>query len=269
MQPTQADYWNGEAGDVWAAEADTLDPRLETFGQAAMRALALRSGERVLDVGCGAGATTRELKAAVGAQGTVVGIDVSHQLIAAARARGGNVTYVQADAASHDLGTTFDAVYSRFGVMFFEQPTAAFANLRRLAPRGRLAFVCWRRLEENSAFTRPLEIARHLLPEVPAPPPEAPGPFAFAEKGTIERILSSSGWRSIAVVPFDTMYELGSSPASATELALKLGPLGRALRERPEASAEVRALVLEQFTAEARGGVVAYPAAAWVVTARA
>ena len=167
--PTQAEFWKGGAGDAWAGAATRLDPLLEHFGVAAMDALALRGGERVLDVGCGAGATTRELAKRVGNRGQVVGVDIAPALLAVARARDGGVRYIEADAGVAQFDTTFDAVFSRFGVMFFDDPRAAFANLRRAAPRGRLAFVCWRTFSENVTMHRPLEIVQHLLPPIPPP----------------------------------------------------------------------------------------------------
>jgi SAM-dependent methyltransferase len=266
--PTQAEFWNGPSGDVWAKEADELDPRLAHFGQAALEALAPRAGERILDVGCGAGATSRELARHVGATGQVTGVDISRQLVAEARSRGGAARYLEADAGRASFDTTFDAVYSRFGVMFFEDPRAAFANLRRAAPAGRLAFVCWRGTEENPGMTRPLETARHLLPELPPPDPDAPGPFSLAKRDKIERLLKEAGWRAITVAPHDSMYEFGASPEAAAQMALTIGPLARAVREVPEQTEAVRAVIQKTFADDAKGGPVAYRAATWIVTAR-
>lgn len=267
--PGQAELWNGAAGEVWARCADELDRRLVHFGQATMEALAPQPGERILDVGCGAGAMSRELVRCVGSGGHVTGVDISGPLLAAARARGGAVHYLQADAAEADFGTTFDAIYSRFGVMFFADPQTAFANLRRTAPRGRLAFVCWRGLTENPAMTRPLEVARHILPEIPPLEPDAPGPFSFADRERVEHVLRGAGWESIVVTPHDSMYELGPDADAATGMALTIGPLSRALREVPDETEAVRSVLHRTFTADAGpDGVVAYPAATWIVTAR-
>jgi SAM-dependent methyltransferase len=269
MGQTQAELWSGEAGEAWVRAADELDPRLEGFGRAAMHALAPRLGERILDVGCGSGATTRELARLVGTTGEVVGVDVSRPLMVEARSRGGGPNYVEADAAAHVWAQPFAAIYSRFGVMFFEQPEAAFTSLHRAAPHGRLAFVCWRSLDENPGMTRPLEAARHLLPEPPPPDPDAPGPFALARRDKIERILGAAGWHSIVVTPLDSTYELGATPELATEMALTIGPLARAVRETPDAAAAVRQVVGARFAADAKSGPVVYPAAVWIVTARA
>jgi SAM-dependent methyltransferase len=266
--PTQVELWNGQSGEAWAKSAGELERRLEPFGQPAMDALAPRPGERILDVGCGAGATSRELARLVGATGQVTGVDISGPLLAVARSRGGPVRYLEADAGAATFDTTFDGVFSRFGVMFFDDPRAGFANLRRAAPAGRLTFVCWRSPAENPAFMRPLELVRHLLPETPPVDPEAPGPFSLAAPDRIERVLGEAGWSSVVITPRDGVYELGADPDAATGMALTIGPLSRALREVPEQAEAVRAALHRAFTADSKGGAVAYPAATWIVTAR-
>lgn len=264
--PTQAEYWNGPAGDTWASESDALDPRLAHFGRTAMQALAPSLGERILDVGCGAGATSRELARGVGDAGQVTGVDISRPLLAVARSRGGGVRYLEADAGTTRFDEPFDGVYSRFGVMFFEDPRAAFANLRRAAPRGRLAFVCWRSPDENAAITRPLELTKHLLPEQAPIDLEAPGPFALARRDKIESILRDAGWRSITINAHDSMYELGPDAETAARFAMTVGPLSRALREAPQARDAVLSELRRVFAAS--GGAVVEAASTWVVTAR-
>jgi SAM-dependent methyltransferase len=267
----QSEFWGGEAGDVWAREADRMDPALQVFGAAAMDALAPAPGERVLDIGCGAGSTSRALAGQVGATGHVVGVDVSGPLLAVAKARGGGPTYLHADAGSTPLPTGFDAAFSRFGVMFFEDPVAAFANIRRaLRPDGRLAFVCWRAAAENAWARDVLSVALPLLREPPMPtPPDAPGPFAFADAGRVRGVLDRAGWRDVGIVPLDTGYLLGATPEEAADLVLVIGPLARLVREQELDPGPVRAAIEGMFRGrvEARGVVV--PAASWVVTARA
>jgi SAM-dependent methyltransferase len=266
-EQTQADYWNGLSGEVWARETDATDPRLEHFGQAGIAALAPRLGERVLDVGCGAGATSRALAQRVGPSGHVTGVDLSRPLLDVARARGGGPHYVQADAAAIAFDTPFDAVFSRFGVMFFEDPAAAFANLRRAAPRGRLTFVCWRSPDENPAMIRPLALTRHLLPQSPAPDPDAPGPFSLADPDRVRRVLHEAGWRDLTVTAHDSEYLLGDTPRAATDYVLTIGPLARAVHEAPETEPSVRRVLETTFTAESRGGAVRAAAATWIVSA--
>jgi SAM-dependent methyltransferase len=265
----QSEGWKGEVGEAWARGAEALDPLLAHFGSAAIDVLQPKVGERILDVGCGAGWTSRELAQRVASRGEVTGIDISPALLAIARSRGGNVRYLEQDAATASFDNVFDAVFSRFGVMFFDDPRTAFANLRRAAPRGRLAFICWRSASDNPAMTYPTAIAKHLLPE-PAPAnPDAPGPFAFADRAKVERLLRDSGWRAVAVKPHDSQYTLGPTAEAAVDMVLNIGPLARAVRDAPGTEQAVRAAVHEAFTKLAPSGPVALPAATWIVTAHA
>ena len=243
------------------------DPRLAHMGAPAILALSPHPGERVLDVGCGAGATTRELARLVAPTGEVTGIDISQPLLRVARARGGGPRYVQADACTASFEVVFDKVFSRFGVMFFEDPVAAFANLRRAAPRGRLAFVCWRSAEENPAMTWPLAAVQHLLPQTPPTDADAPGPFAFADRGKVERILRAAGWVGVNLIGHDSNYMLGATPREATAYALTIGPLARALRDAPDRVDEVRTALEAAFAEGPAGKAIEMPAATWVVSA--
>src|SRR5947209_193330 len=136
----QIEYWNGAAAEIWVAQQERLDRQLDALGNAALEALAPRAGEHILDVGCGSGQTTLQLAGAVGPGGRVVGVDISQPMLAAAekRKKDAPVSFLRADAQTHAFDQPFDAIYSRFGVMFFADPVRAFANLRRsLKPRGR------------------------------------------------------------------------------------------------------------------------------------
>jgi SAM-dependent methyltransferase len=268
----QVDYWNGEAGTIWASVASDLDTMLGPLGEAAMDALAPARGERVLDVGCGTGATSRALKQRVGQEGEVLGIDVSTPILDAARAQGGGPVYLHADAGSAAFpGGPFDAVFSRFGVMFFEDPIAAFAHLRGATrPGARLAFVCWGPLVENPWATEPVIAALPLLREPPPPPvPDAPGPFAFGDGERLRGILASATWSEIELRRLDTVYLLGSTVERAADIALRVGPLARLAREQGADPAPIRDVLRGLFERRrtADGGV-AMPASCWIVTAR-
>ncbi len=267
-QETQVEYWNGINGEVWAREAELTDPRLEHFGQAGIGVLAPRPGDRVLDVGCGAGATSRALATLVGSSGQVTGVDISRPLLAVARARGGGPRYIEADAGSTAIDMVFDKIFSRFGVMFFEDPPAAFASLRRLVPGGRLTFVCWRSPQENLAMTQPLALVRHLLPEGPPFDPDAPGPFAFANRDKVERILRGAGWRDVVIEPRDSTYLLGGTADEAVRYVTTIGPLARALREHPDRSDAVQSVLTSAFAAHG-SGPIALAATTWIVSAAA
>ena len=266
----QIDYWNAAAGATWVELNDTLDRQLAPLGDAAIVALAPRPGERILDIGCGAGATTAALADMVAPGGRVTGIDVSRPLLDHARRRGSAAEFVEADAQTADLGQGHDAAFSRFGVMFFDAPAAAFANIRRaLRPGGRLTFVCWRPLAENPWMRDPVMAAMPLLPPAPPPDPLAPGPFAFADPERVRAILAEAGFAAIAIAPYDTHLTIGADLDAAVRTALRVGPLGMALREQPERTGDVVAAVRGALEPYATAEGVKVPAAVWIVTAAA
>jgi SAM-dependent methyltransferase len=271
LNAEQIEFWNGAAADTWVAQQERLDRQLDPLGRAALRALAPRPGEQVLDVGCGSGQTTLQLAEAVGPGGRVIGIDVSSQLLAAARRRNtlAQVTFERADAQTHAFDQSFDAIYSRFGVMFFADPVAAFANLRRaLKPDGRMAFVCWRAEASNPLMTVPMMAAMKHLPPLPPPQdPNAPGPFAFADSGRLARILDAAGFAAISMAPHDEPIG-GNDRAGTVELALQMGPLGRYLREHPGRQAAIIDAVHDAIEPFIVDGIARIPSATWIVTAR-
>jgi len=267
----QIDYWNASAGQTWAAFQAWLDRQLEPLGAEAMRVLAPVPGDRILDIGCGCGHTSVALADRVGPTGAVLGVDISQPMLAVAAARTPGTAapeYRLADAQADDLGAaSFDGIFSRFGVMFFSDPVAAFANIRRaLKPAGRLAFVCWRPLAENPWMHVPLEAARPLLPPLPPPDPTAPGPFAFADADRLRGILTEAGFGAIAITPFDTA--IGSGGVEETlDLCRRVGPLGGALRETPDRAEAVMGVVREALAAYLTPEGVMMPAAVWIVSA--
>lgn len=266
----QIDYWNTNAGQTWAELQDLLDRQIQPLGAAAMRALAVRPGERILDIGCGCGQSSLELAELTGMGGAVVGADISRPMLEIARGRAkGPIEFREADAQTADLGRGgFDAVYSRFGVMFFEDPAAAFANIRtQLKPGGRLAFVCWRSPAENPLMVGPMMAAAPLLPPQPPPDPLAPGPFAFADPERVRGILEGAGFTDVAIQPFDDRVGAGGLE-QAMALAFRVGPLGRALAANPEARESVIDAVRGAIEPYVTDEGVKMPAAVWIVTAR-
>ncbi len=272
----QAIYWDEQAGPRWVAAERHMDAQLEPLGVAAMDALGLAPGERVLDVGCGAGATSLAIAERV-RPGEVVGLDISGSLLARARERAAgidSVRFERGDAQTFAFeGRTFDAIFSRFGVMFFADPVAAFANLRTaLRPGGRLGFVCWRPMRENPLFHVPIEAAMPLLPQAPAaPPPDAPGPFAFADAARVRAILERAGYHDVAVTPHDGVVAGERTDLDgAVDLAMQFGPLSRALSGVDDATrARIRERVRAAFVPYHGASGVSFPAATWLVTARA
>ena len=238
-----------------------------------MAALAPRPGERVLDIGCGGGETALGLARAVAPDGTVVGIDLSAAVLAFARRaaeRCERVRFIQADAQLFPFEpASFDAAFSRFGVMFFADPTAAFINIRRsLRPDGRLAFVCWRALEENPLDVLPLRAASAHLPPQPAHDPDAPGPFAFADPARVRDILERAGFGEIEIVARDELVGSGDLDTMLT-VCSRVGALGRILREHPGLMTTTLPAVRAALAAHDGPDGVRLNAATWIVTARA
>ena len=264
--------WQGRSGDTWAAEWRRTD---RSFTLLTERLLERSRGfkfREVLDIGCGAG----ELSLAI-ARGrpavSVTGVDVSPQLVATARERGahlGNVDFSLSDAAkwSAQDGRAPDFLVSRHGVMFFDDPSAAFANLAaEAAPGASLMFSCFRDLAQNPAFT---EVGR-LLPDQPPAAGTAPGPFALADQGRVRAILNSGGWTDIAFEEFDypMIVVAGENPVEdAVSYFSRIGPAARTMAELPQdAKARFLGRLRDLCERNCREGIVALPAAAWIVTA--
>lgn len=269
----QVDYWNASVGHTWARFQAQLDRQIAPLGQEALRVLAPRVGEQILDVGCGCGQTTLDLAARVGGAGHVTGVDISEPMLEVARARArpagaGPADFLRSDAQTADLGEgAFDGVFSRFGVMFFSDPAAAFANLRKaLKPDGRLAFVCWRPYAENLWMRAPMEAAQPLLPPIQPADPTAPGPFAFADPQRVQAILRAAGFDQISITPFDAMIG-GSALEETIDLTFRVGPLGSALREAPDLAPTVREAVRACLSQYDTPEGVLMPAAVWIVHA--
>ncbi|MFA7262114.1 MAG: class I SAM-dependent methyltransferase [Caulobacter sp.] len=272
----QVAYWNAAAGETWVAQQDRLDRQLDPLGRTAMAALDPAADERLIDIGCGCGQTSLELAGEVGPDGTVLGADISAPMLAVARRRAAeagltNVRFLEADAQTHPFAPGgADAVFSRFGVMFFADPPAAFANIRRaVRPGGRLAFVCWRPLMLNEWMLLPMRAA---LPHIAAPPPPpdplAPGPFAFADADRVRGILAAGGFSGIEIDAHDSLIG-GNSLEDTVALSLRVGPLGMLLRENPGQRDKVVDALRQALEPHAGPSGVFLPASVWIVTARA
>lgn len=269
----QAAFWNGAGGKMWlAAYERRIERQIADFGRQLMEAAAPQSGERVLDVGCGTGQTTAALARTVGTTGSVLGVDISETLIGAARSQAlANLRFEVMDAATHAFAAgSFDLLFSRFGVMFFGDPVAAFGNLRRaLAPTGRVTFLCWRSAAENPWQRLPVLAAAPHLPPMPRPGPGEPGPFAFGDKDHVQGILTRAGFSNAAFQPLDGPMVLGRDIAEVVDGLGKFGPLARVMAEVPTADADkARAAVAEALGPYAGPQGVALPGAAWIVQAR-
>lgn len=272
----QIAQWNGAQGWQWATLQSDIDKIVAPFGAAALRAAAAQAGERVIDIGCGCGDTSMELAHLVGTQGAVHGVDVSQPMLDVARDRArhvghGHLAFLQADASHAELPTSQDLLYSRFGVMFFELPDAAFVHLRKsLRPGGRLAFVCWRTPRDNPWAMAPLMAARKALGVTSAPAdPTAPGPFAFADEQRVRAILGGAGFSDIGLERFDAAISLGASSQAAAERAVSFGPAAHLIKEAgAEHLKTIQDAIESSLSAHAApDGSVSLAGSTWVVTA--
>ena len=267
----QIDYWNGQAGETWVQAAAQTDRLLAPISELAIQRAAVQPGERVVDVGCGCGTTSLEL-ADAGAQ--VWGVDVSEPMLALATKRAGvrdDLRFSVGDAAEQAFTPDHQLVFSRFGVMFFDEPAAAFANIRTgLVRGGRLCFVCWQAPRENPWMSIGGQAVAPFLPQPQTPiDPRAPGPFAFADKGYLRSILQVAGFSQIRIESIKPTLHLADSLDEAMEFQGRIGPVSRVLGElegetKAKALEAARAALAEQLTPEG----INLGAACWLVTAR-
>jgi SAM-dependent methyltransferase len=273
----QAQSWNGDSGRSWVALQSTLDRTLKPFEDLLVERVvfaAPATGSRILDVGCGTGATTIALAAQLGIDGACTGLDISEPMIAMARKRA-RAEHPPAEFLVGDAQTfrfrpaTVDVVVSRFGVMFFDDPVAAFINLRRAAKvGGQLVFVCWRSPEDNPLMSVAVRAAAPLLPDVAPQIVGEPGPFAFADAEQVHSILAASGWTDINIRSIDVACSMPES--DLLPYLVRMGPVGRTL---PTVAAQTRSHVVDALREAYQGfivdGEVRYNAACWMVNARA
>ena len=273
----QAEFWNGPITRAWARQHERIDARFAPILELLLARAAPRPGESVLDIGCGSGTSTIALAGRVGPGGRVVGVDIAAESVEVARRRIAAAALPQAevrlaDAATHPFPPAgFDLLVSRFGVMFFLEPVAAFAHLRAaLRPGARVALAAFRAGAENRWTTGAMAAVRDLVPPPPPPGPEEPGQFAFADPARVERILRGAGFAAVALAPEDVPMPLGADVDEAADFAMTLGQVSRALQDAPD---PLRAAVRDRLrafyrAAEGPDGVV-MPAAIWLVTATA
>ncbi|MDO8861058.1 methyltransferase domain-containing protein [Haliea sp. E1-2-M8] len=276
----QVAYWNGEAGRKWADNDAMMAHMLAPIAQDLLQHARVEGARRVLDVGCGGGSETLMVAEHLGPQATVLGVDISAPLLNVARERaraagggGKQVDFLEADASTHAFPpASFDLLFSRFGVMFFDDPTAAFANLRQaLQPGARLAFSCWQPLQENLWALLPLKAAFQHLPPPEPPPPHAPGPFAFADADYTRSVLEGAGFTDIDIAPHAVTMAWGREDDLATTARdmLNMGPVSRLLQDCDAALREtVHAAAVEAMAPWFSEGKIRLPGAVWLVTAR-
>jgi len=271
----QAEAWDGAEGAHWAAHHARFDATIQPHHRLLMPAAALVPGERVLDIGCGNGLTSRDAARAVGPSGSVLGVDLSGPMLARAeqltKEEGlDNVRFEQGDAQVHRFEPgAYDVAMSRFGVMFFLDPVAAFTNIASaLRPGGRLAFLVWQSIESNewiSAMRAALAVGRDL----PVPPPGAPSPFSLADTDHARRILTDAGFTDVGFAASERPFHIGSDVEEAYEFVSGLVVIQMLLQDlddatRSRALENLRATMADHQTADG----VSFDSAAWIITAR-
>jgi SAM-dependent methyltransferase len=269
-----------KAGEAWVRLQDQTDALIDPLGRVAIERLGVAAAERILDVGCGCGQTLLQLADLTGPSGHVLGVDISPPMLARARERIAgrpNIATALGDAQTYAFAPgSVDALFSRFGVMFFDDPRAAFRNLRTAArPGGRLSFVCWQALGKNPWAARPLEAVMRLLPASAMPDmlrEGRPGPFFLSDPALVREILEAAGWRDVSLEPVEMPLHLAGAATldAAVEYSFQIGPAARAMADAPEALKPALAAALRESLAPfagARGVFV--DGAAFVVVARA
>lgn len=263
----QAEFWNGRMGDAWVGVEANIDKMLAPLTEPAISRLSPAVGQRIIDIGCGCGSTSITI-ADQGAE--VWGIDISDKMIRQANSKNSNVTFSVADAASLPFEATYDAVFSRFGIMFFSDPEAAFKNLKSaLKPSGRLVFLCWQAPVNNPWMAMVAQALQPYQPDdLPTPDPAAPGPFSLADPDRIKTLFTAAGFTDIGIESIEREIYLGKDTDEAIEFQQHVGPLS-ALLAITEASKhdELIGVVRDLFKPLVGSKGIRLPAAVWLVDA--
>ena len=273
----QKQFWSGAGGDVWVDKQREMDIMLNPLGERVIQGLDLKEETKILDIGCGCGATTLEIAKLVN-QGEVIGVDISEPMLERATQTASdmaltNISYQVKDVQVDEMPNNyFDIAFSRFGVMFFEDPFEAFKNINHsLKDNGQLSFVCWQHASLNPWQSLSIQVIKEFL-DLPAPPPKSPGPFAFEDKSYIEEILNASGFRDIEIKDNqeDIVMFSGKSIREACEDYLTINPVvTEMLKNSPsELREEILEALIGKFSNYHKDDGLLFPSATWIVTAK-
>ena len=273
----QKEFWSGAGGDVWVNKQKEMDIMLNPLGQRAIDKLDLSNGKRILDIGCGCGATTLEIAKMI-PEGKIIGVDISEPMLNQARKDAlemslSNTEFVVQDVQTDEISKdAFDIAFSRFGVMFFEDSYEAFKNINNaLKIGGQLSFVCWQEPLLNPWQSLSIQVIKQFI-DLPTPPPKSPGPFAFEDKSYIEDILDRSNFKEINID--DNQEEIimfsGKSLKEASEDYLTINPVvTEMLKNSPkELKEEILEALIIKFSDFHDGHGLVFPSATWIVTAK-
>ncbi|MBD2860117.1 methyltransferase domain-containing protein [Spongiibacter sp. KMU-158] len=273
----QKEYWNGDAGQHWATQDELMATLLKPIAEGLLEHINPQAGQSALDIGCGGGSQSLLLAERLGKNGKVVGLDISEPLLHVARTRpasadSAELDFIQADAQEYAFEPAqFDLLFSRFGVMFFDEPETAFRNLRTaLKPDGKLGFSCWPSPKANPFFSAPLAAVLKHVPAPEASDPNAPGPFAFADPARLTGILDAAGFGQIVIEEFTTTLKMGEDDTldNLTAAMSKIGPASRLLKEHSEEiKAAAHGSIMEALAPYFQDGSLHFPTRIWFVTA--
>ena len=265
----QAEFWNGRMGDAWAKAEARIDQLMTPLSEVALKHIAAQPGERILDVGCGCGSMSIALSEA-GAE--VFGVDISQKMIDQANINAQShsaVSFAVGDAAAMAFDSHFNAVFSRYGVMFFADPVGAFSNIRSaLADNGRMVFLCWQAPAENPWVSIPAAALKPFSADEPAPDPRAPGPFAFADQDYLRETLEAAGFNNVEISSLKKTLHLGASVEEAMQFQSQIGPLSGLLAELDEETGrKATEAVIEALKPHQSSDGLKLGAATWLVSA--
>lgn len=273
-QGMASDSWAGDQGEKWNTWVDQFEGMIGPAGEAAIGFAGFHLGEQVIDIGCGAGITSLQIAPLVGPEGHVTGLDINEALIETSRGRAAragvdNVDFVVGDAARIRLEREYDHLFSRFGLMFFEEPQAAFRNMRDfLRPDGRLSFVCWGPPTDNPWVFELMSVVGEYV-DLPEPQPHAPGPFAFADRDYLGDILHQAGFRNVEIQSWSgdqLMGGPGATPARAARFIMAATFIGEAVQDRPESvQREVEQALARTLARHQRADDIVFKGATWLV----
>ena len=272
----QKEFWSGSGGDVWVNKQSEMDIMLNPLGTKAISKLDLSKATKIIDIGCGCGATTLEIAKQLG-EGEIIGVDISKPMLARAAKNASdqslsNANFQVLDVQVDDMPSDFDIAFSRFGVMFFEDPYQAFSNIyKSLKENGQLSFVCWQNPPLNPWQSLSLQVIKEYL-DLPSPPPKSPGPFAFEDKNYISDILNQSNFKDIEIEDNqeDIVMFSGKSIEEACEDYLTINPVVTEMlkNSKKELKDEILQALILKFSEFHNGDGLLFPSATWIVTAR-
>jgi len=272
----QKEFWNGQKGNIWVSLEQKIDEMLDPLGDAALKVLAPKTNERVLDIGCGTATTTLKIAKSVGDNGLVTGVDISKPILECARQKAKkklkhNIDFILADGQNHKFEfDSYDAVFSRFGVMFFGDAIAAFSNLKKATKTGgRLTFVCWADRLENEWMEVSTKVASQFLELPPKSAPKEPGPFAFEDLEYLKKVLVKAGWSKVEIKKYSTRNSVGRTVKESANFLSRMGPMSVPFEGAEEAIKRKVILSLEKsFSNYLTDNGVKMNFSTWIVTAQ-